>query len=319
MAEEHVKEESLELSPCRVYRQLLSFLIDLMIAFVWGFVAFLLTAKIVTSTTRFNAAYENVKKVQLASSLYKEDDEGKNQELTVYLESSSLTWEEKKTEMGQAVISFGDYIYEELGTEKQEAYKTLCASYFLAADLTYQDVSLFAADASSAYGFRLNSSCSAGEQYYVEKGYAPFLEGSALTFLSDNFSSYKADLKIILSDTMLIGVPLGVFIGAVVAFYIIPLVFKRGRKSLGRYFFHIGLVSKDGLNLKAGAFTLYAFVFILFHFVLSLVSFGLPLLASLLMMIFTPKHQDFVSYFAGVTPLEDEELFIPLYKGEEQK
>lgn len=96
------------------------------------------------------------------------------------------------------------------------------------------------------------------------------------------------------------------FVTAAVLVYFIPtLIFRRGRKTLGRLLYRIGYV--DPKYFSPGFWrNLIRFLIILFaELILSVVTFGLPLLISFSVMVFSKKKQSFPDYVVGMVEVDN--------------
>jgi|GEM_PF-710203 len=97
----------------------------------------------------------------------------------------------------------------------------------------------------------------------------------------------------------------GLTLAFLLLYLLVPLLFRRGRKTLGRYLFHLALLGPDGLNLKTRAFLLrFLFVFLV-GYLLDLVTVFVPLLVSLGMMTFSKSGQDLFDYVTNTYVVDD--------------
>ena len=85
-------------------------------------------------------------------------------------------------------------------------------------------------------------------------------------------------------------------------FYVVlPLTaFRRGRRTLGRAIFKVGLVGLDALNIRWKKFVLrqlFAYVFLV---LLDFFAFLIPLIISIFMVLFSKQNQGLVDYVFGI-------------------
>ena len=93
-------------------------------------------------------------------------------------------------------------------------------------------------------------------------------------------------------------------LGAILVYFIPPLFIKRGRKTLGKALYHIGLVDK---NVFSPTFARYLSRFAIFFFaelVLSIFTFAIPYIISFTLMVFSKKQQGFPDYMLGLQEID---------------
>ena len=86
--------------------------------------------------------------------------------------------------------------------------------------------------------------------------------------------------------------------------YIIPIIFFRGKKSLGRLAFRIGLLGKDNFSLTIGRFTLRFLIFLFAEVILSVFTLCVPLIISISMSAFTKKKQNFHDFMLDIKEVD---------------
>ena len=75
-----------------------------------------------------------------------------------------------------------------------------------------------------------------------------------------------------------------------------PLFFKRGRKTLGKALYHIGLVDDRVLSPTFWRFSARFLIFLFAELLLSLFTLGIPYIISFSLMAFSKKRQGFPDY-----------------------
>lgn len=88
-------------------------------------------------------------------------------------------------------------------------------------------------------------------------------------------------------------------LGFLVSFVFIPLILKRGRKTLGFYLFKISLISADALNVSGKTLLARNMLLIFIGYFLSIVTFGFPIILSVTMMHLSKRGQDFFDYVSN--------------------
>ena len=83
-----------------------------------------------------------------------------------------------------------------------------------------------------------------------------------------------------------------------------PIIFFRGKKSLGRLAFRIGLLGKDNFSLTIGRFTLRFLIFLFAEVILSVFTLCVPLIISISMSAFTKKKQNFHDFMLDIKEVD---------------
>ena len=101
-----------------------------------------------------------------------------------------------------------------------------------------------------------------------------------------------------------IELPIAYTLGAILVYFIPPLFFRRGRMTLGKALYHIGLVDK---NIFSPTFFRHLLRFLIFFFaelVLSIFTFGIPYFISFSLMLFSKHKQGFPDYLLGLNEID---------------
>lgn len=283
----------------RVFAQLMDFLL-----FALAFLAlFVGVRQIAYSTPGYQQADQRLKQTKLNSGLFIEKDGIITGVTTYYSNDKDLAGSTLKTYYTSAISTFLSYMSKtssEASSTSQKDYD----DYRLSASLAYQGVSYFVKETSG--DIKENPLCLASEKQYAENVYAPYIDDHAQSLLITFAPFYQRDTKYFSDLVFFIEVPIAFISGAIMIYYIPPLFFKRGRKTLGKAAFHISRVGPDGYSLKFGRFSGEAAMFIFLVFFLSLFTYGAPLLISLTLMAFSKKKQDFPDFMLNIEEVSDE-------------
>ena len=103
---------------------------------------------------------------------------------------------------------------------------------------------------------------------------------------------------------LLIELPSAYFLGAILVYFIPPLFFKRGRQTLGKALYRIGLVDKNIFSPTFPKHLLRFSIFFVAELVLSIFTFGAPYIISFTMMLCTKNKQGFPDYLLGLTEID---------------
>lgn len=116
---------------------------------------------------------------------------------------------------------------------------------------------------------------------YNDYFYRPFIKRcpNSLVRIPSYFSSTQNMSTVMLSAL----IPAPIVVGIILVYFVPGLIFRRGRKSIGKLIFKIGVMDKDGYSPKLGRYTLRSFL-ILLECVLFV-----PAVISLSTLVFTKK------------------------------
>ncbi|MCI2067964.1 MAG: RDD family protein [Bacilli bacterium] len=283
----------------RVFAQLMDFLL-----FALVFIAlFIGVRQIAYSTPGYQTTEQRLKKTKLDSGLFIEKDGIITLVTTYYSNNKDLAGSTLKNYYTSAIDTFLSYM-SLTSPEASSDSKKVFDNYRLSTSLTYKDISYFVKDTNG--DIKENPLCTASEKEYAEKAYAPFIDNQAQSLLIEFAPFYQRDTKYFSDLVFFIEVPIAFILGAILIYYIPPLFFKRGRKTLGKLAFHIARLGPDGYSLKLGRFTGEAALFIFAVFFLSLFTYGAPVLISLTLMAFSKKKQDFPDFMLNIQEVSDE-------------
>ena len=284
----------LEYSKARIYQRVFSFFIDLFLAVLLGMIINSLCGLVTSVVPKYQEVLQERIELQDQSGLFDE-----NQKLwTLSLEGSDMTIQEKK---------------ELLSTRLDEFYHN---DVFFEDDTFYQSYQKRKSEAVNEKGelpFKLISGS------YVEKD---FSDDVYYSFYQKEFENYAsaalshnvrfADLSNLIVRISVIEIDLSMSVGFALSFVIMPLILKRGRKTIGMYLFKISLVGGDALNVRGKILLFRNVLLLLIGYWLTIFTFGIPWLVSLTMMTFSKTGQDFFDYMSGtyVVSTKDKDIYL---------
>lgn len=259
--------------------------IDLVIMIILTLSGMIISQKIVKSTPYFQQAGETMNDVERKSHLYYEDQ---NHELTLiskyYIPTNDTEVIDVNQKIDNALNSFyKESMFFDQSDKNSGIYlynkERIDSGYFIYQDSDNQIVVP-------------KSSVSQNDLYAF---YTNAMGTTALTYMM-NYPGYVEAVKIINLTFIFIVFLIPLVLSVIICQYLFPLIFKRGRKTLGKLIMKIGVVDESGLSPSLGRFTI-RFVFILFiEVILSLISFLIPLIVSFTMMLISKKNQAFHDY-----------------------
>ena len=284
----------LEYSKARIYQRVFSFFIDLFLAVLLGMIINSLCGLVTSVVPKYQEVLQERIELQDQSGLFDE-----NQKLwTLSLEGSDMTIQEKK---------------ELLSTRLDEFYHN---DVFFEDDTFYQSYQKRKSEAVNEKGELLFKLISGS---YVEKD---FSDDVYYSFYQKEFENYAsaalshnvrfADLSNLIVRISVIEIVLSMGVGFALSFVIMPLILKRGRKTIGMYLFKISLVGGDALNVRGKILLFSNVLLLLIGYWLMIFTFGIPWLVSLTMMTFSKTGQDFFDYMSGtyVVSTKDKDIYL---------
>lgn len=144
--------------------------------------------------------------------------------------------------------------------------------------------------------------------------YLDIIENKATGYLQADSRYVKNLKKEVLQNLVIFYISL--LISNFVFYFLFPVIFYRGRKTLGMKIANVGLVSVNGMNVKLSRFLLrYLFYFIVI-ITLSLVSFLIPIIVSITMMLVSKTGQSLTDYVFNTYKIDTSSSSIYLSKEE---
>ncbi len=277
-------------------------LLDLFLFLVFGVILVIPDLFIIQGNKTYQSWLTTQNDYKIESRLYKKNEEGKILKLPSYYdEVNDLTFNEKSEQMNDALVFFfEDYVSSEMnGTGKKILldYKLDCK--------TTDGKALFDDE-----GNRVLVSSDYDSVYYST--YSSLINDKALGYL--NLKKEYLDSKKKASLIYLVTIPLMFVLSYTVFYYIIPLCFSRGKRTLGMKITKTALLSVDGFSVKGGRFTL-KFLFKLFIILIgSFAAVFIPVAVSITMIVVLKSHQSLSEYVTNtyLVSIEDQDVYKDL-------
>ncbi len=169
---------------------------------------------------------------------------------------------------------------------------------------TYNDIHLFVLEDGKVVDNKSFSSDPSNLKYYFSNFYKPFVEKKCIPFLTSNVSRYRSLVKNDYVFLLAVEIPIAYTVAAILTYFIPGLFFRRGRMTLGKALYHIGLVDARLLSPTIPRFLARFSIFFFGELVLSLASFGIPYIISFSMMAFSKNRQGFPDYMLGLVEID---------------
>lgn len=304
---ERVEIIEVEYQRPKFWRRVVANLFDLILTFFVFMTLFVSIKEIVNSTSSYKKMKSTIDTLNLESGLYVKDSDRAIVTITNYITNDKgYTWQYKTHKWVVKVIdNFIGYV----GTFDAEYSKVVQEDYDKARLETKGNDS-----ASHPYFIKneegeivINTSQS-GTQYYADKVifeqfYEPYIKNTLSVYQIKYVPNYGAYTRTMNRLTILLEIPLSLFLSILLMYYIVPLILRRGRQTIGNKSLQIGFVDQHYLSPSLGRFTVKFLLFLL-EITFSIFSFGLPFLISITMMATTKNKQGFSDYMTGLQAVD---------------
>ena len=142
-------------------------------------------------------------------------------------------------------------------------------------------------------------------QTYFEDFYKIIMDNNLTDdYLTKGAPKFKECLSNEGKYLLLIELPSAYILAGILVYFIPPLFFRRGRKTLGKALYRIGLVDKDIFSPTFARFTARFAIFFFAELLLSIFTFGAPYIISFTMMLFTKNKQGFPDYLLRLNEID---------------
>lgn len=166
--------------------------------------------------------------------------------------------------------------------------------------------------------FRLNIKIDGKEVYYIDettnqisympKGnyetvakefFIPYINETCRAYLS-YVNGYNDAMLFLTRIIVIIEIPIPLILSCFITYLFIPLIFNKGKKTIGKLVFKIGVVNKNLLNVSNKQYFLRFLIFLFLEVILSIFTFLIPIIISFNMIFFTKNKQclhDYIMHF----------------------
>ena len=119
-----------------------------------------------------------------------------------------------------------------------------------------------------------------------------------------NSDQYVSATRIISLSFIFITLLVPIVFSVILFELVFPLIFKRGRKTLGKLIFKLSVVDNRGLSCSFWRFLGRFSIFFFLEVLVGIVSFAIPLIISFSMMVFSKTNQSFHDYVVNTYVVE---------------
>lgn len=318
-SEEKAEIINIEYEQPKLHHRVLANLIDILLMVLVTVFAFIGSRAIVQSTSMYRDNDYKIKTIEIASCLFINDNDRYNdngykygddvQVITTWLpKQNMLTYKDMCGRCNTAIINFISYldtIDHESAVEAQAFYDESRLNmtgnvegheHYFTLDTEINEIII-----------PLNEN---GNPYYTYKTYFDNYYRKVIdnNFVDDYLTKRVPNFKNYLSNEgkylLFIELPSAIFLGAILVYFIPPLFFRRGRMTLGKALYHIGLVDSKIFSPTFARFLARFAIFFFAEMVLSIFTFGAPFIISFTMMLVSKKKQGFPDYLLGLTEVD---------------
>lgn len=283
----------------KFHRRVFANLFDFILFAFCFFLLFLGSRAAVTNMPGYVAKDEAMLTIRKESGLYHVDGK-QSMDIVSYLDldSNNYTGYAKMKLASQKIDAFIAYVGEKSNAEDQAIVQEDYDAYRLDANLTFEGVPYFTRNES--WEIVSNPSCQAKQEDYFHNAYGPFLDSHCQGYLVTMVPEYLELTRFESNMLFFVEVPIA-FLLAGILVYLIPLIFfKKGRMTLGKAMYHIGLVDSRLLSCSFPRYLARWAIFFFLELSLSLVTFLIPIFISFSLMAFSKQKQGLPDYLLGL-------------------
>ena len=290
--------------------------IDFFLMLCMFFLLFIAARAIVMVTPDYKKTDNRIAEIQVESGLYVEDAaSNKIVDVIYYIDKVTLTYgdefdgknktDETKTpegKIGKIVAAINQFIAYCGDSEKpaapKERYEELVSYYdsIRLDTLSSDGVHYFVKDGDNIIPNETLASDSTKRVSYYKDVYVKYIEKTCLPFLTSNVTEYRQLYRVEFNYLVFLELPVAYALAGILVYFVPPLFLKRGRKTLGKAIYHIGLIDDRMLSPSFARFTARFAIFFFGELVLSLATLGIPYIISFSLMAFSKHRQGFPDY-----------------------
>lgn len=282
------------------HRRVLANMIDFFIfAFLW-LISFTIAGNIAKSTNSYKEKQNYINTIHLNSDLYKIDNTGKIYSVVSYYNHYQLnTTTQEKNKLREHIDNFIVFISNEYGEKNKEEIQKMYDDFRLNDNMKEDGIPYFIISDNKIIENTNSGNNNITPTDYVNI-YTNFIDNTCNGYLL-SIDKTLYEYTSFLSKTIIFWelIPTFFFSG-ILTWLVPPLIFKRGRKTIGKLIYKIGAVNSKYLNLSIGKTFARFSIFFFGIITLSFVTLGVPMIISFSMMAFSKQKQSFPDYMLGI-------------------
>lgn len=307
-----VQKIDIDYYPPKLSRRVFARITDAVIMMIVFLLSFISIKAIYETTPLYQDTVEILTTIRLDSGIYAKRDDQILNVATIAFQDKKMSNSQKKDYLENALNHFLNYIKGYSIESYDKVIKDL-NSFKLKESLVYENKPLFVKNED---GKIIENPDRVSAKAYIELFYAPFIDTNCNGFLVTEINEYFEGTKVLSNFLMYLNLPLSFVISSLLVYFVPPLIFRRGRKTLAMVFYNIGFVNKECMNLSFKEWIVKFLIFYFFELILSIFTFAIPLLISGTMMVATKTKQNFNEYMLKIREVDTSSGKIYLNKGE---
>lgn len=158
--------------------------------------------------------------------------------------------------------------------------------------------------------------CMATNEQYYKNVYHIYILQNCAGYMVANFPDYKNSLMLMSNLLFFEEIPIAFILSGTLTYFVPTLIFKRGRTTLGKLAFRIGLIDQNLFSPSFGRNLARFAIFFFGELVLSLFTFTIPIIVSFSMMSFSKRKQGFPDFMLGLLEVgtSDNNIYFNKYE-----
>lgn len=275
-----------------IFSQLLDFLFLSLVCLL----TFIASKAIIQNSSVYISKNEEFDSLKVESNLYiyYEDENRVTDIVTYYNSISDAPQSTIENELSSRIEKFYVFMSNETSSETLLELENIYDDFRLNA--TENEVNYFV---KSGNEIIKNSEANFTSKEYVENIYKTYIDNYALGQFIGKGERALVYQKYFSNFLFLVEIPISLFVGLIVVYYVFPLIFSRGKRTLGKLIYKIGVVNKSVLSPTILQFTINFLIFFFLEAVLSIFTFCIPIIISFSMEVFSKKKQNFHNYMTN--------------------
>lgn len=260
---------------------------------------FLTVRAIVQATPDYQSKANRIIEIREDSGLYHVED-GESVDIVSYLNDTDFGAYAKMDASTKAIETFIVYLGNEVSSDASNTVQEDFDAYRLEATLDSKHYYIENEDGEIV----INLDSGIGYAYYYSNVLSVFIDERCQAYLVTLIPEYLDLTKYEAMILYAIEVPIAYLISGILVYLVPPLFFKRGRRTLGKALYQIGLADSRLLSCTLPRYLVRWAIFFFGILTLSLVTLGIPAIISFTTMAFTKNKQGFADYILGLNEVD---------------
>ena len=267
--------------------------------------------EIIKANPTYKAKNEQLIQIRVDSGAYAYDDDNVLRDIISVLNyDKGQTAKSRMVRSRRAIETFIAYAHE---VSTEEKYNTIVNDYYefrLAEDMKTGNMPLFVLDADNQVVENpdvlaaAESVSSPVYKTYYEQAYKPFIDEHVQGYLVTAIPHYYDIIKYQTNMLLWVNIFATYAVSGLLVYFVPIFIFRRGRMTVGKRAYGIGLVDGNCLCPSIGRTIARFAVFYFTVYIASIFLFGLPMILSFSLMAFSKKKQGFPDYMLGTQEID---------------